>query len=145
MEPNLPQRLIMPRTSSAVTLVAACTFLSACASVGAPESAHSTATYRADVPDSIITPNQADSKYLGKLNFIDGAPDRETSQKARDFVDTADAVRVFLSGIPVASIRGLLAGHVSIGMVPNQTIGISEGLLNARSIWLTANTTTPYP
>lgn len=29
-------------------------------------------------------------------------------------------------------------------MEPNRTIGISEELLNARSIWLTANTTTPY-
>lgn len=29
-------------------------------------------------------------------------------------------------------------------MEPNRTIGISEGLLNAKSIWLTANTTTPY-
>lgn len=109
-----------------------------------PDKAVPAATYGASVPGSIITPNQVESKYLGQLNYIDGAPDSGTSQKARDFVDTADAVRVFLSGIPVASIRGLLAGHVSIGMVPNQTIGISEKLLNARSIWLTANTTTPY-
>lgn len=102
------------------------------------------ATYKADVPDSIVTPNRVESKYLGGLRYTDGAPDAETFQKARDFVDTADAVRVFLTGIPVASIQGLLAGHVSIGMEPNRTIGISEGLLNARSIWLTANTTTPY-
>ena len=102
------------------------------------------AEYSAIVPDSIVTPNKVDSKYLGELNYIDGAPDADTFSKAQDFVDTADAVRVFLSGIPVASIQGLLAGHVSIGMVPNRTIGISEGLLNARSIWLTANTTTPY-
>jgi hypothetical protein len=100
--------------------------------------------YSAVVPDSIITPNEVESKYLGKLTYTDGAPSLETFEKARDFVDTADAVRVFLSGIPIASIQGLLAGHVSIGMEPNRTIGISEGLLNAKSIWLTANTTTPY-
>ena len=102
------------------------------------------ATYSAKVPNSIITPNKVESKYLGEMNYTDGAPNDATYQKASDFVDTADAVRVFLSGIPVASIQGLLAGHKSIGMVPNQTIGISEGLLNAKSIWLTANTTTPY-
>ncbi|WOH38641.1 DUF1214 domain-containing protein [Thalassotalea fonticola] len=102
------------------------------------------ATYEAKVPDSIITPNKVESKYLGAMNYTDGAPSLSTHEKARDFVDTADAVRVFLSGIPVASIYGLLQGHVSIGMEPNRTIGISEGLLNAKSIWLTANTTTPY-
>ncbi|USD42567.1 DUF1254 domain-containing protein [Vibrio sp. SCSIO 43135] len=96
------------------------------------------------IPSSIVTPNHVESKYLGELNYVDGAPSLEASTKASDFVDTADAVRVFLSGIPVASIQGLLQGHESIGMKPNQTIGISEGMLNANSIWLTANTTTPY-
>ncbi|CAM3971159.1 DUF1254 domain-containing protein [Vibrio neonatus] len=102
------------------------------------------ATYEADVPASIITPNQVESKYLGELSYTDGAPSLDTHNKASDFVDTADAVRVFLSGIPVASIQGLLAGHQSIGMEANRTIGISEDLLDAKSIWLTANTTTPY-
>ncbi|MPW36117.1 DUF1254 domain-containing protein [Vibrio sp. B1Z05] len=102
------------------------------------------ATYEADVPASIITPNQVESKYLGELSYTDGAPSLDTYNKASDFVDTADAVRVFLSGIPVASIQGLLAGHQSIGMEANRTIGISEDLLDAKSIWLTANTTTPY-
>jgi hypothetical protein len=104
----------------------------------------STMTYQADVPKSIITPNDVKSKYLGELTYTDGAPSVETHIKARDFVDTADAVRVFLSGIPIASIQGLLLGHESVGMKPNRTIGISEGMLNAKSIWLTANTTTPY-
>mgnify|MGYP005989726341 CR=1 FL=1 len=101
-------------------------------------------TYKADVPKSIITPNQVESKYLGELTYTDGAPSLESHTKARDFVDTADAVRVFLSGIPIASIQGLLLGHESVGMKPNKTIGISENMLNANSIWLTANTTTPY-
>jgi hypothetical protein len=107
-------------------------------------SAENKAKYNAVVPDSIITPNKVKSKYLGELSYTDGAPSLDTFKKARDFVDTADAVRLFLSGIPVASIQGLLAGHVGIGMEPNRTIGVSEGLLNAKSIWLTANTTTPY-
>jgi hypothetical protein len=107
-------------------------------------SAVNATTFEADVPKSIITPNQVESKYLGKLNYTDGAPSKEAHNKASDFVDTADAVRVFLSGIPIASIQGLLLGHESVGMKPNKTIGISEEMLNANSIWLTANTTTPY-
>ena len=100
--------------------------------------------YSAEVPSEIITPNHVTSEYLGEMNYIDGAPTEETYSKTRDFVDTANAVRLFLSGIPAASIQGLLTGHESIGMKPNQTIAISEGMLTAESIWLTANTTTPY-
>ncbi|WP_394241065.1 DUF1254 domain-containing protein [Vibrio astriarenae] len=100
--------------------------------------------YSANVPDEIITPDKVDSMYLGEMTYISGAPSQDTHLKARHFVDTATAVRVFLSGIQVASMQGLFAGHESVGMKPNQTIGISEGMLNARSIWLTPNTTTPY-
>jgi hypothetical protein len=100
--------------------------------------------YSAKVPSEIVTTNHVSSEYLGEMHYIDGAPTEETYSKTRDFVDTANAVRLFLSGIPTASIQGLLAGHESIGMKPNQTIAISEGMLTAESIWLTANTTTPY-
>lgn len=100
--------------------------------------------YSANVPDEIITPDNVQSIYLGEMKYTSGAPSQETYLKARDFVDTATAVRVFLSGIQVASMQGLFAGHESQGMEPNKTIGISEGMLNARSIWLTPNTTTPY-
>ncbi|CAH7116508.1 conserved exported hypothetical protein [Vibrio chagasii] len=100
--------------------------------------------YSAQVPESIITPNKVESAYLGELNYTDGAPTEETHAKVQDFVQVSNAVRVFLSGIPVASIQGLLLGHESIGMKPNQTIAVSEGNLDANSLWLTANTTTPY-
>ena len=109
-----------------------------------PAYAEDSPKYNAKIPNKIITPNHVKSQYLGDMNYIDGAPTQETLNKTRNFVDTANAVRLFLSGIPVASIQGLLAGHESVGMKPNQTIGISEGNLTAESIWLTANTTTPY-
>ncbi|WP_261836038.1 DUF1214 domain-containing protein [Vibrio ishigakensis] len=100
--------------------------------------------YEADVPQSIITPDSVESIYVGDLEYKDGVPTQETIQKAEDFADVATAFRVFKSGIPVASIQGLLTGHERIGIEPNRTIGISDNLLNAHSIWLTANTTTPY-
>jgi hypothetical protein len=101
-------------------------------------------TFSANVPEEIITPNHVESEYLGELNYVDGAPTDESIDKARHFVDTANAVRLFLSGIPIASMQGMLAGHESIGMKANQTIAISESMLTAESIWLTPNTTTPY-
>ncbi|WP_295893520.1 DUF1254 domain-containing protein [uncultured Vibrio sp.] len=101
-------------------------------------------TYNADVPAEIITPNHVESSYLGSLDYSDGAPTDETIEKAGKFVDTSNAVRAFLSGIPIASMQGMLAGHESIGMESNKTVAISEQMLNAESIWLTPNTTTPY-
>ena len=94
------------------------------------------ATNPVDIADKV------ESTYLGELNYTDGAPTAETHTKVQDFVQVSNAVRVFLSGIPVASIQGLLLGHESIGMKPNQTIAISEDNLDANSLWLTANTTT---
>ena len=38
----------------------------------------------------------------------------------------------------------MLNGHVEIGFKANKTVGITETLMNARSLWLTPQTTTPY-
>jgi hypothetical protein len=38
----------------------------------------------------------------------------------------------------------MLNGHVAIGLTPNKTVGITETLMNVRSLWLTPQTTTPY-
>ena len=99
--------------------------------------------YAADVPDALITPDLVQTDYLGELEFFDGMPDDLTVQKAYDFMDTYRAVESFLSGMPAASIYGLLEGHRGIGMQPND-IGITETLMDARSLWLTPQTTTPY-
>jgi hypothetical protein len=112
--------------------------------LGTSTAAFAAPKYNAEIPDSIITPNAVKSSYLGDLNYTDGAPTEETYSKVQDFVQVSNAVRVFLSGIPVASIQGMLLGHESIGMKPNQTIGVSDNNLDANSLWLTANTTTPY-
>ena len=99
--------------------------------------------YAADVPDALITPDLVQTDYLGELEFFDGMPDDLTVLKAYDFLDTYRAVESFLSGMPAASIYGLLEGHRGIGMQPND-IGITETLMDARSLWLTPQTTTPY-
>ena len=100
--------------------------------------------YKADVPASLITPDTVETKYLGDLKFVDGFPTDATLEKSYDFLDTSRAVQLFTSGIPTASMHGLLKGHRDIGVVPNKTVAITESLIDARSIWLTPNTTTPY-
>lgn len=100
--------------------------------------------YKADIPASLLTPDSVQTKYLGELTFVDGFPTDETIKKSYDFLDTSRAVELFESGIPAASMYAMLNGHVEIGFTPNKTIGITEQLMNARSLWLTPQTTTPY-
>ncbi|TWT80433.1 hypothetical protein CA13_18500 [Planctomycetes bacterium CA13] len=101
-------------------------------------------TYKADVPDSISTPDRVSTKYVGELEFRDGFPSDQTVTNVYDYLDTSRAVQVFLSSMPAASIYGLLEGHKKIGCEANHSVGITETLMNARSLWLTPQTTTPY-
>ena len=99
-------------------------------------------TYKADVPSSILTPDEVETR-LGALRFFDGAPDARTVELVYDNLDFMRGVEAFLDGVPAASIYGLAQGYREAGMGP-QSIGIFEDLMDARSIFLTANSTTVY-
>ena len=101
-------------------------------------------TYKADTPKSILTPDRVPTQYVGELEFVDGFPTDNTVTRVYDYLDTARAVQLFLTALPAASIYGLLNGHADIGFKANHTVGITETLMNAKSLWLTAQTTTPY-
>ena len=98
--------------------------------------------YKADVPSSILTPDQVETR-LGTLRFKDGAPDAETARKAYDNLDFMRGVEAFLDGIPAASIYAMCHGLEQVG-VDQQTFGIFETLMDARSLYLTANSSTVY-
>ncbi|WP_370978575.1 DUF1254 domain-containing protein [Agaribacterium sp. ZY112] len=100
--------------------------------------------YKANVADSLLTPDRSQSKYLGEVHMVDGFPSEETSRKAFDFLDTSRAVQLYTSGMPMASMYAMLEGNAKVGVEANRTVGITEQLMDARSIWLTPNTTTPY-
>ena len=100
-------------------------------------------TYSADVPDSVKTPDVVTTERLGTLKFTDGVPDKQTVKKVYDNLDFSRGVEAFLSGMPAASIYAMCSGFAEAG-IPAHTIGISEKLLDARSLWLTANSTTVY-
>jgi len=101
-------------------------------------------TYKAEIPNSILTPDKVPTKYVGELEFVDGFPSDGTVTKLYDYLDTSRAVQLFLTAMPAASMYGLLNGHAEIGIKANKTVGITESLMNARSLWLTPQTTTPY-
>jgi hypothetical protein len=107
-------------------------------------SATAAPNYKAKVPDSITTPDHTETKYAGELEFVDGFPTDATATRVYDYLDTSRAVELFLNAIPVTSMYAMLNGHAEIGFKANQTVGITEELMNARSLWLTPQTTTPY-
>ncbi|MFO1361573.1 MAG: DUF1254 domain-containing protein [Burkholderiales bacterium] len=94
------------------------------------------------IPVSITTPDKVESR-LGVLNFKDGAPSRETLEKVYDNLDFTNAYRVFLDNMRGVSIHALRKGLMSVGMKANE-VGIFEDLMDARSLFLTANADTIY-
>ena len=98
--------------------------------------------YKADVPNSILTPDQVETR-LGTLRFIDGAPDDKTVELAYDNLDFMRGVEAFLDGIPAASVYAMCKGFEEAG-IDSQAFGIWETLMDARSLLLTAQTTTIY-
>jgi hypothetical protein len=99
--------------------------------------------YSPDVPGKITTPDTVETR-IGTLRFTDGTPDDATVQLAYDQLDFGRGVEAFLEGMSATSVHALCAGFEEAGIAPNQGIGISEDLLDARSLFLTANTTTVY-
>ena len=80
---------------------------------------------------------------IGTLKFFDGFPDKATVEKVYDNLDFQRGVQAYLMALPAVSIEGARKGVTGFGTV-NQTVLISEQLLNSKSLFLTANTTTPY-
>src|SRR5512144_740493 len=99
--------------------------------------------YAPDVPAKITTPDTVETR-IGTLRFKDGAPDPATVQLAYDQIDFSRGIDAFLKGMSATSVYAICRGLEEAGVKPNQGIGITEQLMDARSLFLTANTTTIY-
>ena len=99
--------------------------------------------YSADVPEFLLTPDKVETEFLGDLEFFDGMPNEATVNKTYDFLDLSRGVEAFLNGMPAASTYAFLEGLKQAGLEPGD-LGITEGLLDARSLLLTGQSTTPY-
>lgn len=99
--------------------------------------------YAPDIPAKITTPDTVDTR-IGTLHFTNGTPDAATVQLAYDQLDFSRGIQAFTRGISATSVLALCKGFEEAGIQPNRGIGISENLLDARSLFLTANTTTVY-
>jgi len=96
-----------------------------------------------EVPEGIATPNVINSSTIGELNFFDGVPYPETADKVYDYIDLINAVNAYTNGIQIASMEALKRGILSFGPA-NQTALLFENLMDSKSFFLTANTTSVY-
>ncbi len=99
--------------------------------------------YKANVPPSVTTPDTVQTR-IGTLKFHDGLPDKETVQTVYDNLDFARGVEAFMAGIPATSVQALKNGFTEAGFPPNEGIGITESLADARTVFLTPNATVVY-
>jgi hypothetical protein len=99
-------------------------------------------TFATEIPASITTPDTVETR-LGTLRFFDGFPDEATVQTVYDNLDFQRAVQVFLTTLPAASAHAMRTGFRTFGP-DNQTVLITESLLDSRSLILTGNTETIY-
>jgi hypothetical protein len=94
------------------------------------------------IPPSITTPDKVDSR-LGTLDFKDGAPDKATLEKAYDYIDFAHAYDAFANTMQGVSLVAARRGFLDAGVKDNEILIFSE-LMDAKSLFLTANADTVY-
>jgi hypothetical protein len=95
------------------------------------------------IPEKIMTPDKVNSR-LGTLNFVDGVPTVETTQKVYDNLDYLRGVEVFLNFVPATSLEGMRLGNAERGATKSNQVIIMDQLADSNPLWLTANTDTVY-
>ncbi len=94
------------------------------------------------IPAAITTPEAVDTS-IGLLQFPKGVPTEETAQKVYDQLDLQRGVSAYLNGLRGVSMYAARAGIRSAGVADNDVLIFSK-LMDARSLFLTANADTVY-
>jgi hypothetical protein len=89
-----------------------------------------------------VTPDRVETR-IGTLDFKYGAPSKVTLNKVYDHVDFTHAYEAFVNTLSGVSIHALNMGLQSIGVKNNEVI-VFEELMDANSLFLTANADTVY-
>jgi len=94
------------------------------------------------IPPILITPDKVETR-IGPLQFKDGAPSVETAEKVYDTLDFTRGLDAFLNSYGGASAYAIRKGLLGIGAEDN-TVTIYPELMDAKSLFLTANADTVY-
>ena len=95
-----------------------------------------------EIPPSLTTPDRIESR-IGTLEFEDGAPTEDTARKVKDALDFTHALNAYNNSFRGASAYAIGKGFQSIGAEDNTVIIFSK-LMDANSLFLTANADTVY-
>ncbi len=112
----------------------------ACATLALPRLA--VAQTAPAIPPAITTPDKVETS-IGTLQYKDGAPSKETVDKAYDYLDLMHGVEAFVNAYQGASVSAIFKGLQDAG-IPNNTALIFSELMDAKSLFLTANADTIY-
>ena len=93
-------------------------------------------------PGTITTPDSVESR-LGALEFKDGMPSAETLAKVYDNLDFVHAFEAIVNTFQGVNAQAIHKGFVAAGVKDNE-IGIFSELMDAHSLFLTANADTVY-
>ena len=94
------------------------------------------------IPPSITTPDKVESR-LGTLDFKDGMPSPATMAKVYDNLDFTHAVNAFMNTMQGVNMAAIRKGILAVGVKDNE-IGLFSELMDAKSLFLTANADTVY-
>ncbi|MET1082445.1 MAG: DUF1254 domain-containing protein [Burkholderiales bacterium] len=92
--------------------------------------------------NALGAPDKVETR-AGSLEFKDGVPTVATAEKVRDTLDFTRALNVYNNSFRGASAYALGKGFQSIGAEDN-TIVVFQDLMDAKSLFLTANADTIY-
>ncbi len=93
--------------------------------------------------DSISIPNKIETA-IGSLEFFDGVPNDATIDKLYDNLDRTRGVQAYLDNMGGVSIQSVLDGLAKEGADAPNKIALFGGLMNSKSLVVTANTSTLY-
>ena len=94
------------------------------------------------IPPSITTPDKVETR-LGTLDFKDGMPSPATLAKVYDNLDFTHALNAFMNTFQGVNMAAIRKGMLAVGIKDNE-IGVFSELMDAKSLFLTANADTVY-
>ena len=103
---------------------------------------HLASAQAAAIPPAITTPDTVQTR-LGTLEFKDGAPSKATLEKVYDHLDFTHAYEAFVNTMQGVNAAASRKGLLDIGVKDNDIL-IFSGLMDAKSLFLTANADTVY-
>jgi hypothetical protein len=95
-----------------------------------------------NTPPQLTTPDRIET-HLGRLEFRDGIPTEATAEKRYSYLDLTRGVESFLNGFSGVSMYAIRQGFRDAGVEDGDVL-IFSGLMDSKSLFLTANADTIY-